>query len=308
MAKVALYNMEGTKTGDMEVSDAIFAAEVNKSVLHQVVVNYLANQRQGTQSTKTRTEVRGGGIKPWRQKGTGRARQGSIRAPQWTGGGVALGPKPRSYRFSVNKKIKRIALKSALSAKYADYKVFVIDELAVDEIKTAKIVALLKGLDVNSKALIVTADADEKVYKSARNIKGVTPTHVGTLNTYDVLNNDAFIVSKDAIAKIEEVLALMNSFDILRRPIISERSMETVLDREGNEIKRYTFEVPKTVNKVEIKKAVEEAFGVKVAKVNTMNVLGKVKRMGRNEGRRPSWKKAIVTLTADSKTIEFFDI
>ena len=177
MAKVALYNMEGTKTGDMEVSDAIFAAEVNKSVLHQVVVNYLANQRQGTQSTKTRTEVRGGGIKPWRQKGTGRARQGSI------------------------------ALKSALSAKYADYKIFVIDELAVDEIKTAKIVALVKGLDVNSKALIVTADADEKVYKSARNIKGVTPTHVGTLNTYDVLNNDAFIVSKDAIAKIEEVLA-----------------------------------------------------------------------------------------------------
>lgn len=308
MAKVALYNMEGTKTGDMEVSDAIFAAEVNKSVLHQVVVNYLANQRQGTQSTKTRTEVRGGGIKPWRQKGTGRARQGSIRAPQWTGGGVALGPKPRSYRFSVNKKIKRIALKSALSAKYADYKIFVIDELAVDEIKTAKIVALLKGLDVNSKALIVTADADEKVYKSARNIKGVTPTHVGTLNTYDVLNNDAFIVSKDAIAKIEEVPCIMNSFDILRRPIISERSMETVLDREGNEIKRYTFEVPKTVNKVEIKKAVEEAFGVKVAKVNTMNVLGKVKRMGRNEGRRPSWKKAIVTLTADSKTIEFFDI
>lgn len=283
MAKVALYNMEGTKTGDMEVSDAIFAAEVNKSVLHQVVVNYLANQRQGTQSTKTRTEVRGGGIKPWRQKGTGRARQGSIRAPQWTGGGVALGPKPRSYRFSVNKKIKRIALKSALSAKYADYKIFVIDELAVDEIKTAKIVALLKGLDVNSKALIVTADADEKVYKSARNIKGVTPTHVGTLNTYDVLNNDAFIVSKDAIAKIEEVPCIMNSFDILRRPIISERSMETVLDREGNEIKRYTFEVPKTVNKVEIKKAVEEAFGVKVAKVNTMNVLGNVKRMGRNE-------------------------
>ena len=206
MASVALYNMEGVKTGSMEVSDAVFAAEVNKSVLHQVVVNYLANQRQGTQSTKTRTEVRGGGAKPWRQKGTGRARQGSIRAPQWTGGGVALGPKPRSYRFSVNKKVKRIALRSALSAKYADYKVFVVDGLEVDEIKTAKIVALLKGLEV-SKALIVTADADEKVYKSARNIKNVTPTHVGTLNTYDVLKHDAFIVSKDAIAKIEEVLA-----------------------------------------------------------------------------------------------------
>lgn len=198
--------MEGVKTGSMEVSDAVFAAEVNKPVLHQVVVNYLANQRQGTQSTKTRTEVSGGGAKPWRQKGTGRARQGSIRAPQWTGGGVALGPKPRSYRFNVNKKVKRLALRSALSAKYADYKVFVIDGLEVDEIKTSKIAALLKGLEV-TKALIVTADADEKVYKSARNIKNVTPTHVGTLNTYDVMKHDAFIVSKDAVAKIEEVLA-----------------------------------------------------------------------------------------------------
>lgn len=207
MATVALYNMEGAKTGSMEVSDAIFAAEVNNSVLHQVVVNYLANQRQGTQSTKTRTEVRGGGIKPWRQKGTGRARQGSIRAPQWVGGGVALGPKPRSYRFSINKKMKRLAVKSALSAKYAAYEIYVIEDLAVEEIKTAKIAALLKGLEVDKKALIVTAEADEKVYKSARNIKGVTPTHVGTLNTYDVLNHDVVILSKDAVAKIEEVLA-----------------------------------------------------------------------------------------------------
>ena len=207
MATVALYNMEGAKTGSMEVSDAIFAAEVNNSVLHQVVVNYLANQRQGTQSTKTRTEVRGGGIKPWRQKGTGRARQGSIRAPQWVGGGVALGPKPRSYRFSINKKMKRLAVKSALSAKYAAYEIYVIEDLAVEEIKTAKIAALLKGLEVDKKALIVTAEADEKVYKSARNNKGVTPTHVGTLNTYDVLNHDVVILSKDAVAKIEEVLA-----------------------------------------------------------------------------------------------------
>ena len=207
MATVALYNMEGVKTGSMEVSDAIFAAEINKTVLHAVVVNQLANKRQGTQSTKTRTEVAGGGIKPWRQKGTGRARQGSIRAPQWTGGGVALGPKPRSYRYSLNKKVKRLAMKSALSAKYADYKIFVVEDLAVDEIKTAKITALLKGLELNEKALIVTADADEKIYKSARNIKGVTPTHVGTLNVYDILKHDAFVVSKDAIAKIEEVLA-----------------------------------------------------------------------------------------------------
>lgn len=206
MATLALYNMEGAKTGSMEASDAIFAAEVNEAVLHQVVVNYLANQRQGTQSTKTRTEVRGGGIKPWRQKGTGRARQGSIRAPQWVGGGVALGPKPRSYRFSINRKMKKLAMRSALSAKYAAYEVYVIEDLTVDEIKTAKIAALLKGLEIDKKALIVTAEADEKVYKSARNIKGVTPTHVGTLNSYDVLNNNVIILSKDAVAKIEEVL------------------------------------------------------------------------------------------------------
>ncbi len=207
MATLALYNMEGKKTGSFEASDAIFAAEVNNSVLHDVVVNDLAKQRQGTQSTKTRTEVRGGGAKPWRQKGTGRARQGSTRSPQWTGGGVALGPKPRSYRYSLNKKVKRIALKSALSVKYADYKVFVIEDMKLDEIKTKKIADLLKGLEVNEKALIVTASADPVIYKSARNIKGVTPTHVGTLNTYDVLNHGAFIISKDAVEKIEEVLA-----------------------------------------------------------------------------------------------------
>ncbi|MBR4721285.1 MAG: 50S ribosomal protein L4 [Clostridia bacterium] len=206
MAKVAVYNMEGVKTGSMEVSDSIFAAEVNKSVLHTVVTNYLANQRQGTQSTKTRTEVRGGGIKPWRQKGTGRARQGSIRAPQWTGGGVALGPKPRDYRYSINKKLKKIALKSALSAKYEAYEIFVVEDLKMDEIKTATIAKLLKGLEIDTKALIVTASCDENVYKSARNIKGVTPTYVDVLNAYEVLKHDKFIISKDAVSKIEEVL------------------------------------------------------------------------------------------------------
>lgn len=207
MAKVAVYNMEGVKTGSMEVSDSIFCAEVNKSVLHTVVTNYLANQRQGTQSTKTRTEVRGGGIKPWRQKGTGRARQGSIRAPQWTGGGVALGPKPRDYRYSINKKLRKIALKSALSAKYEAYEVYVVEDLKMDEIKTATIAKMLKGMEIDSKALIVTANCDENVYKSARNIKGVTPTYVDVLNTYEVLKHDKFVISKEAVAKIEEVLA-----------------------------------------------------------------------------------------------------
>ena len=207
MATVAVYNMEGAKTGTMEVSDAVFAAEVNKAVLHSVVVNYLANQRQGTQNTKTRTEVAGGGIKPWRQKGTGRARQGSIRAPQWTGGGVALGPKPRDYRYSLNKKVKKVALRSALSAKYEAYEIFVIDELKLDEIKTASIVKLLKGLEINTKALLVTAECDEKVYKSARNIKGVTPTYAGVLNTYEILKHDKLVIAKDAVAQLEEVLA-----------------------------------------------------------------------------------------------------
>ncbi len=207
MATVAVYNMEGAKTGTMEVSDAVFAAEVNKAVLHSVVVNYLANQRQGTQNTKTRTEVAGGGIKPWRQKGTGRARQGSIRAPQWTGGGVALGPKPRDYRYSLNKKVKKVALRSALSAKYEAYEIFVIDEFKLDEIKTASIVKLLKGLEINTKALLVTAECDEKVYKSARNIKGVTPTYAGVLNTYEILKHDKLVIAKDAVAKLEEVLA-----------------------------------------------------------------------------------------------------
>ena len=207
MSTVAVYNMEGAKIGSMEVSDSIFAAEVNKAVLYEVVVNYLANQRQGTQSTKTRTEVSGGGIKPWRQKGTGRARQGSIRAPQWTGGGVALGPKPRDYRYSVNKKIKKIALRSALSAKYEAYEIYVIEDLKMEEIKTATIAKMLKGLEIDSKALIVTADYDNTIYKSARNIKNVKPTYVGVLNTYDVLKYDKFIIAKEAIAKIEEVLA-----------------------------------------------------------------------------------------------------
>ncbi len=207
MATLAVYNMEGVKTGSMEVSDSIFCAEINKAVLHQVVVNYLANQRQGTQSTKTRTEVAGGGIKPWRQKGTGRARQGSIRAPQWTGGGVALGPKPRDYRFSLNKKVKKIALKSALAAKYEAYEIFVVEDLKVEEIKTSTIAKLLKGLEINEKALIVTAQCDEKVYKSARNIKGVTPTFVSVLNTYEILKHNKLVLSKDAVAKIEEVLA-----------------------------------------------------------------------------------------------------
>ena len=207
MPTVALYNTTGAKVGDIELNDSVFGVEVRPDVMHEVVVNYLANQRQGTQSTKTRTEVSGGGIKPWRQKGTGRARQGSIRAPQWVGGGVALGPKPRDYRYSVNKKVRRLALKSALSSKVADNDIIVLEDLKLDEIKTAKMAEILKNLGVTEKALIVLPENDKNVVFSARNIKGVDTTFVGAINTYEVLGHTKCIIVKDAARKLEEVYA-----------------------------------------------------------------------------------------------------
>ena len=207
MAKIAVFNMAGQQVSETELSDAVFAITPNEAVMHASVVNYLANQRQGTQSTLTRTEVRGGGRKPWRQKGTGHARQGSTRAPQWTHGGVALGPKPRSYRYALNKKVRRLAMKSALSTKVLDQNMIVLDSLKVEEFKTKTIVAMLKALNVEGKALLVTAEADQKVVKSAANIAGVKTAAVNTLNVYDILNYDKFIVAEDAVAKIEEVYA-----------------------------------------------------------------------------------------------------
>ncbi|MBR3631388.1 MAG: 50S ribosomal protein L4 [Oscillospiraceae bacterium] len=205
MATVKVYDMAGSAVSETELNDAIFGIEPNVSVMHAVVLNYLANQRQGTQSTLTRTEVRGGGKKPWRQKGTGHARQGSTRAPQWTHGGVAIGPKPRSYRYTLNKKVRRLAMKSALSSKVQEGNLIVLDTLTMDEFKTKKIAAMLNALGVEKKALIVTAEAEPKVYRSAANIPGVKTATVGTLNVYDILNGGKFIAPKNAIAKIEEV-------------------------------------------------------------------------------------------------------
>ncbi len=207
MPKVTVFDMTGKSVGEMELSDAIFGIEPNTSVMHASVVNYLANQRQGTQSTLTRTEVSGGGRKPWRQKGTGHARQGSTRAPQWTHGGVAIGPKPRDYRYTLNKKVRRLAMKSALSTKVQEGNIIVLDTLTMDEYKTKTIAAMLKALNVEKKALIVTAEADPKVYRSAANIPGVKTAAVNTLNVYDILNGGKFIVAKNAVAKIEEVYA-----------------------------------------------------------------------------------------------------
>ena len=207
MPKISVFDMAGKEVSTMELSEAVFGIEPNAVVMHQAVVAYLANQRQGTQSTLTRTEVAGGGRKPWKQKGTGPARQGSIRAPQWTHGGVALGPKPRSYRLALNKKVKRLALKSAFSSKVLDGDMIVVEKIEANEFKTKTMVNMLKALGADRKALVVLPEMDEKVIKSMANIPGVKTAQVNTLNVYDVLGCDKFIVAKEAVAKIEEVYA-----------------------------------------------------------------------------------------------------
>ncbi|MCM1577324.1 MAG: 50S ribosomal protein L4 [Ruminococcus sp.] len=208
MPNIKVLDMTGNQVSDIELSDAVFGIAPNVSAMHTMVVNYLANQRQGTQSTLTRTEVSGGGKKPWRQKGTGHARQGSTRSPQWRHGGVALGPKPRSYRFTVNKKIKRLAMKSALSSKVLDNDLIVLDSITLGDYKTKDVVKMLGAIGAGgSKALIVMPEVDSKVIKSAANIPGVKTALVNTINVYDILNYDKFIIVKDAVAKIEEVYA-----------------------------------------------------------------------------------------------------
>ena len=206
MPKVDLLNMEGKKVGDIELSSEIFDVEVNEYVMHDVVVNYLANQRQGTQSTKTRSEVSGGGKKPWKQKGTGRARQGSIRAPQWIHGGIALGPKPRTYTYTLNKKVKRLALKSALTSKVNENAIIVLDELNFDEIKTKNMVQVLQAIKAEN-ALVVIAEKNLNVQFSARNIEDCKTATVNTINTYDLLKYPVLVITKAAVEKLEEVYA-----------------------------------------------------------------------------------------------------
>ena len=207
MPKVDVYNMQGKKVSDVELSEAVFGIKPNETVVHSVLVNYLANQRQGTQSTKTRAEVRGGGKKPWRQKGTGRARQGSIRAPQWIKGGIALGPKPRSYTYRVNKKEKQLAIKSLLSAKVLDNELTVVDKLEVKEPKTKVMAKALTDLKVEGKALIILADKNENVLLSSRNIEGVRTIALNTINVFDLLNCNKLVLPLDTVKKLEEVYA-----------------------------------------------------------------------------------------------------
>jgi large subunit ribosomal protein L4 len=207
MPKATVYDMAGSPVGEIELSDSVFGITPNKTAMHAAVVNHLANKRQGTQNTLTRAEVSGGGIKPWRQKGTGRARQGSIRAPQWTHGGIAFGPKPRDYSYTINKKLRRLAIKSALSAKAAANEIVVIRDLNMAEIKTKSFKSFLDAVNVSGKALIVTPEPRENLIKSARNIPGVKTTITGVLSVYDVLGCSKFVIDEAAVSRIEEVYA-----------------------------------------------------------------------------------------------------
>ena len=207
MPKVALYDIKGSQVGEVELNDSVFGVEINTHVMYEAVKNYLANQRLGTQSAKTRADVRGGGRKPWRQKGTGRARQGSTRSPQWKGGGVVFAPKPRDYSYSIPKKVKRLALKSALSSKVQDQEIIVVDSLALEQAKTKEMVKVLQNLKANKKTLIVIPERDEAVIRAAANIPGVKTAYVNTINVYDVLNCDSFLITKEAVNKVEEVYA-----------------------------------------------------------------------------------------------------
>ncbi|MDS1030419.1 50S ribosomal protein L4 [Bacillota bacterium LX-D] len=206
MPKVAVYNIEGNQVGEMELDDAVFGVPFNEAAVHNAVVMQLASKRLGTHKTKTRAEVSGGGRKPWRQKGTGRARAGSTRSPIWRKGGIVFGPTPRSYAYSIPKKARRVALKSVLSAKVEEGNLIVLDELSLNQSKTKEMVKILNALNAEPKALVVTSDKDENVIKSARNIKGIMPMTALGLNVYDVLNHDKLVITKDAVAKVEEVL------------------------------------------------------------------------------------------------------
>ena len=303
MAKVSVYNIEGKEVDTIELNDAVFGVEVNEHLVHMAVVNQLANNRQGTQKAKTRSEVSGGGRKPWRQKGTGHARQGSTRSPQWTGGGVVFAPVPRDYSFKMNKKEKRAALKSALTSRVEENKFIVVDELNFDEIKTKKFQAVLNNLNVN-KALVVLEDGNKNVEISAKNIPDVKTARTNTINVYDILKYNTVIATKAVVAAIEEVRIMANIqyYDVILKPVVTEKSMELMAD------KKYTFLVHTEATKSQIKEAVEKMFnGTKVKSVNTMNLDGKSKRRGMTFGKTAKTKKAVVALTEDSADIEIFE-
>ena len=298
MANVSVFNLEGNEVGTLELNDAVFGVEVNEHLVHMAVVAQLANKRQGTQKAKTRSEVSGGGKKPWRQKGTGHARQGSTRAPQWTGGGVVFAPTPRDYTIRLNKKEKRAALKSALTSRVNENKFIVVEAMNFDEIKTKKFVEVMNNLKVN-KALVVLDEACDKAVLSARNVADVK--HRQRLRYSEIQhsssNQGCCSFYRGGIC----IMANVQYYDVILKPVVTEKSMNAMTD------KKYTFLVHTEANKTMIKEAVEKMFpGTKVKSVNTMNMDGKTKRRGMTFGKTAATKKAIVQLTEDSKEIEIF--
>ena len=303
MAKVSVYNIEGKEVDTIELNDAVFGVEVNEHLVHMAVVNQLANNRQGTQKAKTRSEVSGGGRKPWRQKGTGHARQGSTRSPQWTGGGVVFAPVPRDYSFKMNKKEKRAALKSALTSRVEENKFIVVDEMKFDEIKTKKFQTVLNNLNVN-KALVVLEEGDKNAEISAKNIPDVKTARVNTINVYDIQIQHSNRYESCCCSNRGgvRIMANIQYYDVILKPVVTEKSMELMAD------KKYTFLVHTEATKSQIKEAVEKMFnGTKVKSVNTMNLDGKNKRRGMTFGKTAKTKKAVVALTEDSADIEIFE-
>ena len=286
MANVKLFDQTGKEVSTVELNDAIFGIEPNESVVFDVVISQRASLRQGTHAVKNRSAVSGGGRKPWRQKGTGRARQGSIRSPQWRGGGVVFGPTPRSYGYKLPQKVRRLALKSVYSAKVAEDKFVAVEALSFAAPKTAEFANVLSALSIDSKVLVIVEEGNKFAELSARNLANVTVATPATASVLDINRGGSCI---------------MNLYDVIKKPVITEKSMIAL------EAGKYTFEVDTRAHKLLIKQAVEAAFeGVKVASVNTVTVKPKQKRVGRYTGFTSKTKKAIITLTADSKAIELF--
>lgn len=313
--RVPVRDMSGETVDQIDLRDDVFAIEPNRAVMHQALVRQLANARLGTHKTKSRSEVRGGGRKPWRQKGTGRARQGSIRAPQWRGGGTVFGPVPRSHGQKMNRKMRRLALRSALSVKAADEHVVVLDSLDVTVPKTREMAALLGRLGIDDTVLILLPGPNPNAEMSARNLAEVKTLRADCLSVRDLLRYHYLIMPRRAVEIVHDILGVerlggrcvdtrsdaMHVYEVLRRPILTEKS-----SFNAEALQHYTFEVDVRANKHQIRKAVETIFDVEVLGVNVMNVRGKRRRVGRRTGRARDWKKAIVTL-ALGDSISFFE-
>ncbi len=302
--KIDVVNAENKKVGSVDLNDDVFGGRVKTDLIHESVVRQNAAERRGTHATKTRAMVSGSGKKPWRQKGTGRARVGEIRNPLWRDGGTVFGPQPRSYEYSIPKKVEKGALRAALMQKLQEGSLIVIDALTATEVKTKTAIGVLKSIGVTGKAVLVDAMLDEKFAMSVRNVDGVSLVQSNRVTARDVANSRQVVLTKAAVEKLEAALGaiIMKLTEVIRRPLVTEKT--TTLRDDG---KTVVFEVSKDANKIDIKRAIEKLLGAKVADVRTSITRGKLKRQGRYVGRRSDWKKAYVTLRAGEKLPDFLE-